>query len=231
VPAQGGPSTPNRGSAAASRAQATAGPAYQRFTAGSTERQPRPDLMQVKRSGPRPGKKSIGGAMDKLSDMRTAGKTIKRILVLLTLATVGMAANVTAASAAATTNEQVSLRTSGFVPCANGGAGEIVSGTIEMHILITSTVNGNNASDQFQFQTQGSMVGAITGDTYRVTGVERGTSAVSLQNDHYVLTYVNTFQLIGPGPGNNLLVHEVAHMTIDDDVVVVDHDDWSIDCK
>ena len=169
--------------------------------------------------------------MNKLSDMRTAGKTMKRILVLLTLATAGMVANVTAAQAEVTTNEQVSLRTSAFVPCANGGAGEIASGTIDMHILITSTVNGNNVSDQFQFQPQGSMVGAITGDTYRITGVARGTSAASLQNDHYLLTYVNTFQLIGPGPGNNLLVHEVAHMTIEGDDVVVEHDDWSIDCK
>ena len=47
----------------------------------------------------------------------------------------------------------------------------------------------------------------------------------------YTLTYVNTFQLIGPGPGNNLLAHEVAHMTLDGDDVVVQHDNLSIDCK
>jgi hypothetical protein len=100
-----------------------------------------------------------------------------------------------------------------------------------VHSLITSTVNGNKDVSQFQFQPQGAMVGAITGDTYRVTGVTRGTSGVSLQNDHYSLTYVNTFQLIGPGPGNNLLVHETAHLTMDGDEVVAEHHDLSIVCR
>jgi hypothetical protein len=169
--------------------------------------------------------------MDKLSDVRTKGQTVKRVLLLLTLALAGMAASATAAQAAVTTNEQVSLAFAGFVPCANGGAGEILSGTIEVHNLSTATVNANNASDKFQFQPHGSMVGAITGDTYRVTGVTQGRSSESLQNGQYTLTYVNTFQLIGPGPGNNLLVHEIAHMTIDGDDVVVRHDNLSIDCK
>ena len=45
-----------------------------------------------------------------------------------------------------------------------------------------------------------------------------------------VLTYVNRYQLIGPGPGNNLVVRETAHLTIDGDDVVVDHDDWGVEC-
>jgi hypothetical protein len=169
--------------------------------------------------------------MTKLRDVRTSGLTMKRVLVLLALATVGMAASATAAQAAVTTNEQVSLAFAGFVPCANGGAGEILSGTIDVHNLITSTVNANHVSDQFQFQPHGSMVGAITGDTYRVTGVTRGTSTENLQNGQYTLTYVNTFQLIGPGPGNNLLVHEIAHITRNGDDVIVQHDNLSIDCN
>jgi len=75
-----------------------------------------------------------------------------------------------------TINKWDSLAFAGFVPCANDGAGEILSGRIDVHTLIMSTVNGNEDSSQFQFQPQGSMVGAITGDTYRVTGVTRGTS-------------------------------------------------------
>jgi hypothetical protein len=142
-----------------------------------------------------------------------------------------MVASVTAAQAQVTTNEQVLLAFAGFVPCANGGAGEILSGTIEVHNLITSTANANNASGKFQFQPYGSMVGAITGDTYRVTGVTQGTSTESFQNGQYTLTYVNNFQLIGPGPGNNLLVHEIAHMTINGDDVIVQHDNLTIDCK
>lgn len=158
-------------------------------------------------------------------------QTTRRTLALLLLAAAGLATSATAAQAGVTTNERVSLNFAGYVPCANGGAGEILSGTIEVHNLIASTANGNNVSDRFQFQPEGSMVGAITGDTYRVAGVTRGSSASSLESDQYTLTYVNTFRLIGPGPDNNLTVHEVAHVTAHGDDVVVHHDNLSIECK
>jgi hypothetical protein len=156
---------------------------------------------------------------------------MKRILVLLAIATVGMAASVTAAQAEVVTNETVSYAYSGFVSCANGGAGELVTGRIDVHNLITSTLNGSVDSWQFQFQPHGSLVGSTTGDTYQLTGVTRGIYNDSLQSGEYALTYVNSYQLIGPGPGNNLLVREIAHVTIDGDEVVVQHDDFSIECK
>ena len=156
---------------------------------------------------------------------------MKRILVLLAIATVGMVASVTAAQAGVVSNETVSYAYSGFVPCTNGGAGELLTGTIDVHNLITSTVNGNVDSWQFQFQPRGSLVGRITGDTYQLTGVTRGTYNDILQSGEYTLTYVNSYQLIGPGPGNNLRVREIAHLTIDGDDVVVHHDDFSIECN
>jgi hypothetical protein len=170
--------------------------------------------------------------MDKRNDVPTKGQTMKRILVLLAIATVGMAASVTAAQAEVVSNYTVSYAYSGFVPCANGGAGEFLIGRIDAHNLITSTVNGNVDTWQFQFQPHGSLVGRITGDKYQLTGLTRGTYTNSLQDDHRTLTYVNSYQLIGPGPENNLLVREIAHITInDDDEVVIDHDDWSVECK
>jgi hypothetical protein len=156
---------------------------------------------------------------------------MKRILVLLAIAALGMTASVTAAQAEIVGNDTVSYAYSGFVPCANGGAGELLTGTIDVHSLITSTVNGNLDSSQFQFQPRGSLVGRITGDTYRLTGLTRGTYNESLQSGEYTLTYVNSYQLIGPGPGNNLLVREIAHLTLDGDDVIVHHDDLSIECK
>jgi hypothetical protein len=169
--------------------------------------------------------------MNKLSNAPTRGRTTKRILVLLTLAIAGMLTSVTAAQAKVVSNETASYAYAGFVPCANGGAGEYVTGTIDAHNLITSTVNGNVDTWQFQFQPHGSLVGRITGDTYQLTGLTRGAYAESLQDDHRTLTYVNSYQLIGPGPDNNLLVREIAHVTINDDEVVIDHDDWSVECK
>lgn len=156
---------------------------------------------------------------------------MKRILVLLAIAAVGAAASVSAAQAKVVTNDWASVGYAGFVPCANDGAGEILAGRIDVHNLVTSTVNDNHVSWQFQFQPQGSMVGAITGDTYRVSGVTHGTYNESLDSSHYTLTYVSTFHLIGPGPGNDLRVREIAHVTIDgQEDVVVQHDGLSIEC-
>jgi len=156
---------------------------------------------------------------------------VKRILVLLAIATVGIASSVTTAQAKIVTNETLSYAYSGFVPCANGGQGELLTGTIDVHNLATSTVNGNVDSWQFQFQPHASLVGKITGDTYQLTGVTRGTYNDILQSGEYTLTYVSSYQLIGPGPGNNLLVREIAHVTIDGDDAVVEHDDFSIECQ
>ena len=156
---------------------------------------------------------------------------MKRVLALLAIATVGMAASVTAAQAEVVSNETVSYAYGGFVPCANGGAGELMTGTIDVHNLTTSTVNGNVDTWQFQFQPRGSLVGRITGDTYQLTGVTRGTYTDSLRSGEYTLTYVNSYKLIGPGPGNNLFVREIAHVTINGDDVVVQHDDFTIECK
>jgi hypothetical protein len=157
---------------------------------------------------------------------------MKRILALLAIATAGMAASVSAAQAEVITNEWTQVSYSGFVPCANGGAGEILSGTIDMHDLMTATVNGNNTSWQFQFQPKGNVVGTITGDAYRVSGVTHGTFNESSDGGHYTGTYVSTFHLIGPGSGNNFRLHEIDHVTIDGDGnVVVQHDDLSVDCS
>jgi hypothetical protein len=156
---------------------------------------------------------------------------MKRILVLLAVAAVATAAGVTSAQARIVTNETVSYAYSGFVPCANGGAGELVNGTIDAHTVVTSTVNGNVASWHFHNQLRGSLVGTVTGDTYRLNGVTGGGDHEVAKNGDYVLTYVSSYQLIGPGPGNNLRVKETAHLTVHDDVAVVEHDDFSIDCS
>jgi opacity protein-like surface antigen len=158
-------------------------------------------------------------------------KRLMRTTVLLALATVAIVVAASAAEADVTTNDKQSLAFAGYVPCANGGAGEILSGTVEAHTVDASTVNGNKDRSQFQFQVHGTMEGAISGDTYRVSGVTRGASQESSENGRYSLTYVNNFHLIGPGPGNDLLAHEIAHVIEVGDDVVVQHDSLSIDCR
>ena len=156
---------------------------------------------------------------------------MKRILVLLALSTVGILASVAAAQAEVVTNTTVSYAYAGWVPCANGGAGELMTGTIDVHNLVTSIVNDEVDVSQFQFEPRGTLVGKVTGDRYRLAGVERGTYVESAQSDEYAATFVNRYLLIGPGTGNNLVVRETAHLTRDGDAVVVDHDDWTIECS
>lgn len=156
---------------------------------------------------------------------------MKRILTLCAI--VAGFVGVPAAQAAIVTNETVSQPVVAFVRCANGGAGERVVGTFDLHVLITSTVNGNHRSAKMHYQLQGvSLVGEETGDIYRATGGTQQMSSASLQNGQSEFTFVNNFRLIGPGPGNNLLVHETHHVTINanGEVIATNHNS-TVDCK
>ena len=154
----------------------------------------------------------------------------KRISTLIALAAASLTV-VVSAHAGVTANEHFSIAYAGYVPCANGGSGELLTGTIEVHDLASETVNGNHAAWQFLFERRGELVGSITGDTYRLAGVEHGAYTQSLGSEHSTLTYVNRYRLVGPGPGNNLIVRETAHITLDaGENVVVQRDDFTVDC-
>ena len=155
---------------------------------------------------------------------------MKNTFILVALSAVGLFASVAGAQAGQVTNATVSYAYSGFVPCANGGAGELLTGTIDRHILETSTSTDQGDASRFAYQVRGSLVGSVTGDTYRLNGNEQGTYVTSFANDHGSLTYVNRYRLTGPGPGNNLVVKETAHITRSGDDYIVDRDEWSIEC-
>lgn len=82
--------------------------------------------------------------------MRSKPRMLKRMLVLLALSTIGALTSVTA-QAQIVTNETVSSAYSGYVPCANGGAGELVAGRIDVHNLVTrpSTATSRHGSSSF----------------------------------------------------------------------------------
>ena len=154
----------------------------------------------------------------------------KRISTLLALVAASLAV-VVSAHAGVTANEHLSIAYSGYVPCANGGSGELLTGTIDVHNVASETVSGDQAAWQFLFERRGELVGQISGDVYRLNGVEHGAYTQSLDSDHSTLTYVNRYRLVGPGSGNNLSVRETAHITLDaDENVVVQRDDFTIDC-
>ena len=138
------------------------------------------------------------------------------------------------ANAAKQLNDTSEINLTVFVPCAARGAGELVDLSGPLHTLITFNINGDNVSGTAHFQPQGlSGTGETTDDKYQATGVTKDTSfKVSFRNGQAQQTFVNNFRLIGTGPGNNLLVQEEAHITINaNGAVTVLHDNLSVACK
>lgn len=120
-----------------------------------------------------------------------------------------------------------------FVPCAAGGVGENIDLSGRLHTLISYTINNNRVSGAFHFQPQGiSGVGETTGLRYRGTGVTEETFAGSFRNGENENTFVNNFRIIGQGRGNNYIVHETMHFSINAaGNVTVFHDNFGLECK
>jgi hypothetical protein len=156
------------------------------------------------------------------------GKKSKSFLLVAVLAILIVPAN-----AAVQVNDTTDISLTVFIPCAAGGAGEIVDLSGPLHTLISFTINGNNVSGYFHFQPQGiSGTGESTGAKYQATGVTLESFKNSLQNGQANFTFVNNFRIIGQDPGNNFLVHETMHLTINaDGTATVFHDNFSVDCK
>jgi hypothetical protein len=158
---------------------------------------------------------------------------MKKVLAMLALAVGLVVVAASVGQAAVTTNVREPLAVSGFVPCAAGGAGETVALTGFVHRLVTFTINGNRISGKVHSQPQGvSGVGLTTGDKYQGTGVTQEQFSGSLVNGQFQETFINNFRVIGQGPGNNLLIHETVHMTVNaNGIFTAFVENINIDCK
>ena len=137
------------------------------------------------------------------------------------------------AATTSTTNEIVPFSDVVFVACANGGAGEDVALSGTLHILEHLTENGNNFSLKLHAQPQGvSGEGLTTGDKYQATGVTQERIGGSFQNGSFEDTFINNFRIIGQGPGNNFLIHQTIHVTVNaNGVVTSEVENSTADCK
>lgn len=135
--------------------------------------------------------------------------------------------------AAVQVNDTTAISLTIFVPCAAAGIGENVDLSGRLHTLISYTINGNRVSGAFHFQPQGVKgIGETTGEKYQGTGVTALTFSGSFHNGENNNTFMNNFRVIGQGPGNNLLIHETMHFSINTDgSVTVFHDNFSAECK
>lgn len=132
---------------------------------------------------------------------------------------------------AVTTNIKYPILWMEWVGCANDGTGEWIVLSGYMHELWHTTLDGKGGfHTKMHFNPQGlSGEGQTTGDKYKGTGVtqEHFNGKVGSQS-----TYVNNYRMIGQGPGNNLLVHENWHWTVNaNGEVTADVDNYSFECK
>src|SRR4051812_26788386 len=118
-----------------------------------------------------------------------------------------------------------------FVSCANGGAGGDVGVSGTVHDLFHVTFdNVGGLHIKALDNPQGiSGVGLTTGAKYQATG---GTQSEFNAKVGLEETDVNNFRIIGQGPGNNFLVHDNFHVTVNaNGTITAVHDNFSIDCK
>jgi len=159
---------------------------------------------------------------------------MKKLLVLSGLVAVLSFAVVSSSSGAPassfTANSFFPIELTVFVPCANGGLGEDVelSGTI--HDLLHVTVNDNTVHVKTHDQPQGvTGTGLVTGDKYQGTGVSQDEFTAAVGQEE---TFINNFRIIGQGNGNNFLVHENFHITVNANGTITSfHDNFTVDCK
>jgi hypothetical protein len=177
--------------------------------------------------------------MNKIENRSLSGRAIVSKFLFLTVAMILIAAlGVAQAQAKATTvvtnfDQETDLTV--FVPCAALGAGEYVQLSGSLHVLFTTTIdNRGGFHTTFLFQPMGiSGTGLSTGDKYQATGETQGTLNGDLSSGQpYEQTFVNNFKIIGQGPGNNFLVYETFHITVNPDGTVTAFvDNLKIKCK
>jgi hypothetical protein len=136
-------------------------------------------------------------------------------------------------AAAVTTNTIVPISYTSFVPCANEGAGEYVALAGNLHVKISTTVDGSGGLHLTEsYNPQGvTGTGVTTGAKYQASGDTHPVSNLDADGG-YGNKFEDIFRIVGPGPGNNLFVHENFHLKVDaDGNVTLFKDTFSVTCK
>lgn len=151
---------------------------------------------------------------------------------LALLTAFGLAFSAVNVRAAVVVNEIIPLDgLTAFVECADGGNGEDVVFTGSLHELVTVTLDANGGFHaKEQDQPQGATgIGQSTGDKYQLVGVYQNKFNGKVGS---TFTFVYNFRVIGQGPGNNFLLHETVHYTVNaNGTTTVFHGNFKIDCK
>lgn len=138
------------------------------------------------------------------------------ILILASLMVLFAVGGVSAAAVTYTETIKIPYNRGVFVPCAAGGAGEEVSLSGNLLIQNHTSINSDGG---FIFETlfnaqDISGIGQTSGDKYQATGMTQYFQHIGSGGLPIQYTVVNNFRIIGQGNGNNSLVHETYHVTV-----------------
>jgi hypothetical protein len=154
------------------------------------------------------------------------------LFLTLALSVVGLPQSSPALAAAFTENQEsfFPIDIFVFVPCAAGGAGEVVELSGNLHDQFVVTFNNTLFHIKTLDNPQGvDGTGLTTGDKYQGTGVTQSEANFSVGQQ---LTSIDNFRIIGQGSGNNYLVHDNFHITVNANGIVTSfHDNFSVECK
>jgi hypothetical protein len=162
---------------------------------------------------------------------------VNRFSILLGIVSVLGLGVVGSAAGEVTTNVIVPISATSFVPCANGGVGEYVALSGDLHVKFSVTLDGAGGLHLTEsFNPQGvTGTGLTTGTKYQATGITHPVSNISADGSFtsgFNNKFEDIFRIIGPGPGNNLQVHENFHLKVDVDGSVTLFDDtFSVTCS
>jgi hypothetical protein len=111
-----------------------------------------------------------------------------------------------------------------------------LAGTLNVVLAVTTDANGCQHIKVHYNPMGMTGIGQTTGLIYRATGVTQGEDKeMTLCGEQCEFTeiFVNRFNIIGPGPGNNLMVHETMRWVYNNctSESTVYFDKLKIDCK
>jgi len=162
---------------------------------------------------------------------------MKRRLFVFAIGAAAYFALVLPSFAEATTtklNIQVNFVSEQPVPCANDGAGEIVDVDGPVRLVIRSTTSDSGVVQMFLHGNPQGLtgVGQTTGDVYHGVGSSQDIITMTPSGSPQTFTSINNFMFVGPGTGNNFIVHTIIHLTVNANGEItadIEHD--SFECK
>ena len=135
-----------------------------------------------------------------------------------------------AASSVATGNSVQPFFDTVFVPCANGGVGEVVVLTGLLHINYIRVLTDSTSLTRGTLNLLGaSGVGQTTGATYRAVWSNPDMLSFHAQ-DGVTSSFIKVYRIIGQGPGNNYTVQFSFHVTVVNGQLVSLADNFIVRC-